>query len=844
MQNSRTIHWIENIKRSINTLPIQNEETFQKLWNNGRLLFDEEKPDPLGIDVLSAALVCTCLCKQQHFLVVLPDRCPTRPSLLLATGLIIDAVDSINMRRAAQSVLYVGSHVGIRDQLSSVYAGNLRLDGVFSQIHASSRNTQVRSTNDIADYLPRVYTVYAPADPVALLDEYRPTWIAVDCGDSNDLKWLDALLTNAVRRSIPVVGWCQNPLSNTIQTFSAHDAYIFRWPSTQQLTSGQHDIQSSNALVGAICLEGPSVGSVETHLHQAYQMLCAMGRRNLKGRMEQDILSMSWKQLRLLEKLSVPLNFYESEAESHWGLRTVKYGQETLESFAQALQRTGSDLASHIAQFIRKLEQAIIEIDHHDPPHWNALTELCVTDVGSDSVRLLIFPSDAQCRLFELGLLAFHNISIEDLATLNMTLLSARDFYGAGRSPWIGRPDREDPPDLLKNVPPAAWQLVIPGLPSSHLLAQLEPGLRSGMQIEFLLYAHQLPSLSWRLDQCIKALSVRAEDVIRTFSGLGVITDSLSVSDVPAPLCKMENATIRPENRRKTDYSQVRSLPPVILDPVGETARLFEDDVGADEGEDDAVFFLDRDEDSNDENSLLVDNAVEIVFQEGWHGLFASDATLNVIIQGSEGRSLQPRHVRSLRLGDHVLFIHGQRRQNLYELIIQRVHNHPAFALHVELVKRWQKDLVVAYRRWCQKGDRSRSITDLLAALQARGSSIEVPLTLENWLHGLRLCPNDREDLRRLAEVLDMDFVTRHYRRIFRAAERLRGKHRSWGRQLNHWLFHIADSGTEVELFDEELGLSFGDLKGSLLHLYILKVQSIQGPFYRGNLGELKKQQV
>ena len=840
--------WLENVRRAIGTLPIQGDKVFQELWNNERLHYDGEEPDSLKIDALSAALACTCLNKQQPFLVVLPDRNPARPALLFATGLILDAMESIKQVRKARLVLYAGSHIGIRDQLANVYTGKLRLDNkVFTQSHASSRNTKVQPTDDIANSLPRVSTVYAPADPMALLDESRPDWIAVDCGDSNDLKWLDTFLSSAAERDIPVVGWCQNPLSDTVQTFSAHGAYVFRWPSVQQLPSNQQDIESSNALVSAVCLEGPSVVSVETHLQQAYQVLRAIGKQNPKGRMKQDVLSMSWKQLRLLEKLSVPLSFYESEAESYWGLRTVRHGQKTLESFVQALQKADISLASSLAQFIRKLEQVIAEIDHHGSPHWNALTELCVTDVGADSVRLLLFPSDAQCRLFELGLLAFHNISIDDLATLNVTLLSARDFYGAGRRPWIGHPDREGPPELLRNVPPAAWQLVIPGLTSNRLLAQLEPGLRAGVQLEFLLYSYQLPSLSWRLDQCIKTLSVHAEDVIHTLSGLGIKTDSMSISTVPAPLLKMENTTIRPDNRRETYHSQIQSLPPVVLDPIEETARLFEDSAEVDEGEDDTVILLDRDKDNNEDSSddsLIVDHAVEVIFQEGWHGLFASDATLNVIIQGPEGSSLQPRYVRSLRSDDHVLFIHGQRRQDLYELVIQRVHNHPAFALHVELVKRWQKDVAVAYRRWCQQADPKRSVVDLLAALQTCGSSITVPLTVEGWVNGLRLCPNDKEDLCRLAEVLDMDFVVRYYRRIFRAAERLRGKHRSWGRQLNHWLLHGASSGTEVELFDEELGLSFEDLKGSLLHLHILTVQSIQGPFYRGNLGELKKQQV
>ncbi|MCY3867913.1 MAG: hypothetical protein OXG87_00075 [Gemmatimonadetes bacterium] len=832
--------WLENIRRAIGTLPIQDNKVFQELWNNKLLRYGGEDPDPLEIDALSTALACTCLKKRKPFLVVLPDRNPARPALLFATGLILDAISSEKGQKV-QIVLYAGSHIGIRDQLANVYARKLRLDEVFVQSHASSRNTKVQSADDIANSLPRVATVYAPADPRIFLDEYRPDWIAVDCGDSNNLKWLDALLSSAVERNIPIVGWCQNSLSDTVQTFSVHGAYIFRWPSVQQLSSAQNKVESSNALISAICLEGPDIVSVETHLQQAYQVLRTIVKQNPKGRMGQDVLSMSWKQLRLLERLSVPLGFYESEAESSWRLRTIRHGQETLGAFAQALQEA-TGLSSSLTQFTRKLEQAITEIDHHGPPHWNALTELCIADVESDSARLLLFSSDVQCQFFELGLLAYYNMSINDLATLNVTFLSARDFYGTGRRPWIGHPDREDLPDLLRNVPPEAWQLVIPGLPNPRLLAQLEPGLQAGVQLQFLIYSHQLPSLSWRLKQCIEALSVRAEDVIHTLSGLGILTDSLSVSNMPAPLRKMENSTIRLENKKKRIYSQVRSLPPAVLNPVEEMARLFEDDTELDQDKDDTTLFLDHNEDNSDEDSLLVDHAVEIIFQGGWYGLFAPDAKLNVIIQGSDS-SLELRYVSSLRSGNHVLFIHGQRRQNLYELVVQRVHNHPAFALHVELVKHWQRDVAVAYRRWCQAGDRSRNITDLLAALQALGSSIAVSQTVEGWVQGLRLCPNDKEDLRRLAEVLNMDFVIQNYQLIFRAAERLRGKHRSWGRQLNHWLLHGTSSKSEVELFDEELGLSFGDLRGSLLHLHILTWQTVQIPVYHGNMVVIKKKQ-
>ena len=63
-------------------------------------------------------------------------------------------------------------------------------------------------------------------------------------------------------------------------------------------------------------------------------------------------------------------------------------------------------------------------------------------------------------------------------------------------------------------------------------------------------------------------------------------------------------------------------------------SRLFEDDTELDQDKDDVTLFLDHNEDSSDEDSMLVDHAVEVIFQGGWYGLFAPDAKLNVIIQG------------------------------------------------------------------------------------------------------------------------------------------------------------------------------------------------------------------
>ena len=98
-------------------------------------------------------------------------------------------------------------------------------------------------------------------------------------------------------------------------------------------------------------------------------------------------------------------------------------------------------------------------------------------------------------------------------------------------------------------------------------------------------------------------------------------------------------------------------------------------------------------------------DAVYLAFEQGWHGVFAPDEKLHVIIRSPEGLATQQRYISSLRLHDRVLLIYGERRQSFYDLLISRVHSHPTFALHAALAKRWQEEITHAFyeyrRRLC-----------------------------------------------------------------------------------------------------------------------------------------------
>jgi hypothetical protein len=182
------------------------------------------------------------------------------------------------------------------------------------------------------------------------------------------------------------------------------------------------------------------------------------------------------------------------------------------------------------------------------------------------------------------------------------------------------------------------------------------------------------------------------------------------------------------------------------------------------------------------------------------------------------------------------MFIHGQRRQNLYELILSRVHAHPSFALYLNLIQRWQDELAQSYNK------SHLTVEEILYQMRQRGSQLQTQQSIRLWFCRYVMCPNDEKDLQRIADVLDMSFVKQYHRQIARAASRLRGIHRGLSRKLNQWLQYDAveaTSGTLSEIIDAELGLTFQDFQYALLLLRVATIEQVDGLFLSSELGKL-----
>ncbi|MHB1952317.1 MAG: DISARM anti-phage system protein DrmE domain-containing protein [Sulfobacillus sp.] len=861
MNSTMLAGWIDD---ALAALPGTDDALFQKLWKERRLMFDGRPGVGDTVDYYSACLVAAALRRGERLLVTLPDFQPHRPAFLFATALIRHFLDSRSPVGAKMPrmgpVLYFGPTVGIREQLrnTSVSGLGLNLAEVFSQQDVSRGATNVgraRSISHLApEGLPRVVTIYSPADAGAVVRTYKPCWIAVDCGDAAPLIWLQPLLEEASRQRIPVIAWGQNPLSECVADFVSY-GQTFTWPPTIQplgcfprtLNGDPHTLllAADSICLSPSVLQGGAIGAFSASLRDAGQLL-ARTVQHLSGRFGQDAVAVHWNYFRSLETLAVPVNFYEAEARQFWGLQSFGKLSDACDHFRAACTHSDPRLYHDLEEIAALLSKAKQNLEHHGCALWDTLTNLCIEDPIIDEARILVFASDSRKRLFLFAMLARHNITEDDLRGMRTYVLSLRELRRWVHACHISS-QAGDKDDIFMPSEEAIWHPVLVGLPSPTMTSRLLCTFLYP-KVDIILYPHQCASLKRRQANWSMRLDGDKSGNVNTLARLSGLLMPHVLPTTPARIVMDEPMELNGETTANTKTSAPGPgwLP---ADAVSEVARIFQSDdestakelVISDHPAVDAGATADTSED------ILCDEAVKVQFDQGWHAYFAQDDVINVVKD-----SLDLRYVRSLRVNERVVLIHGQQRQSLYDLIISRVHKHPSIELHLAMIRRWQDDLRLAFEQWRKhtgdsterRVDGPRDLNGLLRRMQAQGSQLVSSLTLTFWLRGFVLCPLDPEDLRRVAEVLDMAFVRQHYKRIGQAANRLRGLHRGLSLKLKRWLQDHATGAvhkSDDDVIDAELGLTFGDVQNSLLVLRVVSIEHVIGPFLRINLGRAEK---
>lgn len=852
--------WFEWIANTFAMLPGCNNDLFRRLWKERRLRFNHQEQMLDTVDEYSVQLICAALNKRESLFLGLPDNRSHRPAFLFATALIQSWLDFRYLFRSKPSldrtVLYFGASVGIREQLRSTTISKINLAEVFRQQDLGRRSTKyvrpIKSSSVIEQpslSLPQVVTIYGPADPASILARYRPEWIGIDCGDALQLGWLESLLNSATKRNITVIAWGQNPLSEYVAQF-AKRGLVFCWPMQLpgEVSSLLPDTENLSSVLQPgtsiqfhpIILQGPGVSSLETSLREAGQLL-AQCSAYVTGLLGKDAVQLHWRYLRSLEMLTVPLDFFEAEAGKYWGIQSFTQLREACRSFREACRQNYGQLASYLEEASVYLEKGLESFQNAEPPLWNALSHLCIEEPPSGEVRVIIFTSRSRKRLFLFALLARYNITEEDLQTINVRLVSLDDLRKIVRSDTALPIGGEATPFTLDQT--LRPHPLLAGLPSSVLTPKLLPVLLY-QRVDVLIYPYQNQTFIRRASEWIKALEPNFPQMASVLSHLSGMNEPETLPSFEVKPNINEPVWIEVKSGQKKKLTQNEPLwqPPDSLQEVTRLLELEADEEITDYSASPDHILNSRETKTAEE--VWCENGIEVEFDQGWHTTFAPDEMVNMVVSGSSGHGqrLDTRYVRSLKLGDRIIAIPGQRRQSLYDLLIARIHRHPSIELHIALIHRWQEDFVIAYQRWRQHN--VRNLDDLLKQMQERGSTLTSSFTLRQWLWGHTLCPDDAEDLCRLADVLTMDFVGKYHHQIHNAANRLRGLHRSLSRRLNRWLDQEA-GGLAMEkdndIIDAELGLTFEDFRNSLLILSVNSVRSVIGPFLRSSLGRLER---
>jgi len=833
----------EAFRKGLESLPAKHEEFFDRLWTGGRLRYTGQNAAEFDcLDEQNAALACSTLAHDERLLVVLPDDLPQRACAILGSAIIWASLRATESGHPAGNVLYFGTTVGIRKHLTQMSIGSTPLTDLFVQM--TGRGT-VKAVGPQNGFLPRLYTVYTPFDPVALVRTIQPAWLAIDCGDATDLPWLEQLLSYAGDMGLPFIAWSHNPLSAVRSHFEKARAYSVQWPWHSRFlpmcNSGRMEISGLAKALAEPCVARPLQPCVATgaefdsflkHLAEAYRNMTTSCRGNTRSRLEVDTIRAAFRYFRGLERLPIPLRIYEDECSRYWGLHRIV----TLKNSAWGFVRecAGSGISDGIESALAQMDACAEWLQSHTPPSWELLTEMILEGEASEGIRLIVFPGTGHASLFTHAVLAELNTSKDDLREMNTVVMPMREAVNALEARL--RPQEQYLSHSTCDVDiDRSCHVILSTLPYGPNRRRCAP-LVEADDIQVIVLPHQMAALErFVCDVNFDLVPEKgfAAKTVLAIAGTSITEDIPEQDEVVLSQLPPRAIAGRPTPQAASSHYDELWKPGPAAD---ELSRIFE----AEEAVDDAVSFASEVEvptpGGYGECALTIDTAVEVSFTDDWTGLFAPSARLNFV--RTDG-TVSERYVRSARVGDRVLYILGQARQSLYDLIVSRVHGHPSMRVLLEFVLRWQQEARERYAAWERDG---RTLDDLHAQIVAHGSSLQTTAGLRCWVNGTVLRPRDPKDLERLAGLLRMPFTAQHFRQVHRAGARIHGLHIQLSRRLSRWLTNDDTSlALSDDVLDDETGLTFGDLQQALMVLEVVSCVEVCGAFDAQTLGRIEK---
>lgn len=198
-----------------------------------------------------------------------------------------------------------------------------------------------------------------------------------------------------------------------------------------------------------------------------------------------------------------------------------------------------------------------------------------------------------------------------------------------------------------------------------------------------------------------------------------------------------------------------------------------------------------------------------------WYAFLPVEGTVTVV--GPKGAVEKP--VRDLAISDIVLFVNGDQRRSIYEVMLAEIKKSPAFSLSADIIEAWQRRLKAEFVKSGMTG------AGLHRRLHNAGSEV-VSVTVRGWLRGSVMSPQDSDNLERLFTVFGIPNPDqRHSQRIDQAARHLRKVYRQYAKAVNAFLIRAArDDRPELDALLEKYNLDLEGVKDAVVAQEVLAI--------------------
>ncbi len=845
-----------DFQKALNNLPGSQSLSFKHLWEqmNIAYLVGSRMVLPTELDKINSALVNATILERTSLLLVLPDSDPSHLSFILAPAILQTAHFTLKNQVINKHILCFSSNIQLRKDLLNVRVKRLEDSNIVQQVILGERaRIQFRDPKELPTF---IFTSLSPEKMVRSPENLQPLWTFIDCDrvernicSSNIIKILE-------EKKIPVIAVTSNPFSPIIDTFRSNNMNVFQWPS-----SGIRNLRTPKTTENLLtmCIEGlenpektlvhslavvKENSSISTLFRNVYRKLMR-AKENAKGGLQSKAIALSFRYFNALKTLTVPINLFDCECKNFWGVQTLETRKGSLQYVLRYLEKTDSALIDTLSDVYGDLAKIHTIFENQLPPRGLSIIKALERIQGNEKC-VFCFNTMANKIIFSYYLLAKHNITMSKLATKNIFLLSVKEFAA-----FFNAQKRRSqcsflklPEDILNSLnrdfSVERTEVVFMSLPNSYLLKYLCV-FACFKDLHFLIYPYEYHSLMILLKYAQKNMILDINDNFTSLSNLSKI-----------PICSVNV-------KRSKIFELVNFTEELACDfktsiPVLDTNQTTTDEFSLQK---ELAFLLSDEEDTEITTSSLhrisdsvsleleddqvrndfVQKAVELQFEESYIGRFSEDTLLYVIKSFRGKLKLQKAFVKSLRKGERIVFLPQQKRQNLYDLLIEKLHNQGPIQIHLSFISHWQTELLEAYMVWKHNGG---NLKDLLSKMQGSGSKIQSLQAIRSWINGYILHPRDPNDLLRLSQILNMSFTQQNYKRIHKAATRLANLHR----MISHRLSKSIETGMDKnsgDLIDNETGLTNQDLMESVLVLTLQSMRVVSGIYFESDLGIFEK---